>query len=54
MEYLNFYLSREVLAKIASNSNVRFKLGNAEFKFTNDQLHMMANLMILSDPASKK
>jgi len=54
MEYLNFNLTREVLTKIAANSNVRFRLGTAEFKFTNDQLRMIANLMLLSDPANKK
>jgi len=53
MEYLNFNLSREILTKIAANSTVRFRLGNAEFKFTNGQLRMLANLMMLSDPASK-
>ena len=54
MEYLNFNLTREMLTKIAANSNVRFRLGTAEFKFTNDQLRMIANLMLLSDPANKK
>jgi hypothetical protein len=54
MEYLNFNLSRDVLMKIAKNSNVRFRLGTAEFKFTSGQLRMIANLMLLSDPVSKQ
>jgi len=53
MEYLNFNLSRDVLIKVAKNSNVRFRLGKSEFRFTDDQLRMIANLMLLSDPASK-
>lgn len=54
MEYLNFNLTREVLTKIAKNSNVRFRLGSAEFNLTKGQLQMIANLMLLSNPASKK
>lgn len=50
MEYLNFVVSRDMLVKIASTSNVHFKLGDATFKFTNDQMRTLANLLELSDP----
>ncbi len=50
MEYLNFNISRDVLVKIATTSNVHFKLGDATFKFTNDQIRMLADLLMLSDP----
>lgn len=50
MEYLNFYVSRDVLVKIASNSNVHLKLGDATFKFTSGQMRMLADLLELSDP----
>lgn len=53
MEYLNFNLSRDVLSKIAESSNARFRLGKADFKFTSEQLRMIANLMLLSDPTTK-
>ena len=53
MEYLNFNLSRDVLIKVAKNSNVRFRLGKSDFRFTDDQLRMIANLMLLSDPAAR-
>lgn len=53
MEYLNFNLSRALLFKVAKNSNVHFRLGKSEFRFTDDQLRMIANLMLLSDPSSK-
>ena len=52
MEYLNFNVSRDVLVKIASASNVYFKIGDSTFKFTNDQMRMLADLLILSDPIS--
>ena len=50
MEYLNFQVSRDVLVKIASTSNVHFRLGDATFKFSNDQMRMIADLLELSDP----
>ena len=50
MEYLNFNISRDVLVKIASTSNVHFKLGDATFKFTSDQMRMLADFLLLSDP----
>lgn len=53
MEYLNFHLSREVLTKIASNANARFRLGNAQFRFAIGQQRMLADLLLLSEPATK-
>jgi len=50
MEYLNFEISRENLSKIALESNVRFQLGEAEFSFSRDQLKILADIVILSDP----
>jgi hypothetical protein len=50
MEYLNFNVSRDVLVKIAQTSNVHLKLGDSTFKFTNDQMRMLADLLELSDP----
>ena len=52
MEYLNFLISREVLVKVCSFSDVRIKLGDADFTFTKDQLRMLADLLILSDPTN--
>jgi len=54
MEYLNFNLSREMLARIASHSSVKFTLGGASFTFTKQQLQMLSNLLALSDPANNK
>lgn len=53
MEYLNFSISRDVLVKVASNSNVQFKLGDANFTFTRDQMRMLADLLELSDPMNR-
>lgn len=50
MEYLNFVISRDVLAKACSFSDVQFKLGDSNFAFTKDHLRMLADLLILSDP----
>ena len=50
MEYLNFNVSRDVLAKVASRSNVHLKLGDSSFKFTSDQMRMLADILELSDP----
>lgn len=50
MEYLNFVISRDVLVKAVSFSDVQFKLGDSNFGFTRDQLRMLADLLILSDP----
>ncbi|MFL6468949.1 MAG: hypothetical protein ACJ72Z_13405 [Pyrinomonadaceae bacterium] len=53
MEYLNFEISRDVLIKIASYSNVQFKLGDANFTFSRDQLRMFADLLIAADPLDR-
>ena len=54
MEYLNFYLSREMLARISSHSSVKFTLGGANFTFSKEQLRMIVNLLALSDPGNDK
>ena len=48
MEYLNFHLSRENLAKIAAGSNVKFHLGAAEFTFTAAQLTLFRDLLAIT------
>jgi hypothetical protein len=50
MEYLNFNISRDVLVKVASNSNVQFKLGDTIFAFSRNHMRMIADLLVLSDP----
>jgi len=54
MEYLNFNLSRDVLARISAGSNVKFTLGGASFTFSADQLKIISDLLRLSDPAYNK
>lgn len=49
MEYLNFEISRENLAKIAGRTNVKFRLGDAEFTFTRSQLKLLADILIVSE-----
>lgn len=51
MEYLNFKISRENLAKIAKASAGKLKIGNAEFQFTPEHLKTFAALIKISDPA---
>jgi hypothetical protein len=50
MEYLNFNVSRDALVKVASTSNVHLKIGDSTFKFTSDQMRMLADLLEASDP----
>jgi len=49
MEYLNFTIGRDDLAKIVRESKVRFTLGDHEFEFTANQLRMLANLLTISE-----
>ena len=49
MEYLNFDISRENLAKIAGQSDVRFMLGDQEFTFTKSQLKLLADLLVVTE-----
>ncbi|MEO7674080.1 MAG: hypothetical protein ABIU09_08405 [Pyrinomonadaceae bacterium] len=49
MEYLNFKISRENLAKIAGESNARIQLGEAGLRFTSSQLKAISDILILSD-----
>ena len=53
-EYLNFNISRDVLARISAGSNVRFTLGGASFTFSRDQLKMLASLLLISDTTYNK
>ncbi|MEP7211767.1 MAG: hypothetical protein ABI791_01745 [Acidobacteriota bacterium] len=53
MEYLNYEISREELAKIAAGSNVRFSLGGHNFTFTRQHLKIIADLLLLSDVPAK-
>jgi len=48
MEYLNFHVSREDLAKIGAGSNVKFHLGSAEFTFTSAQLTLFKDLLAIT------
>jgi len=48
MEYLNFEISRANLAKIASQSDVRFMLGEQEFTFTKSQMKLLADLLVIT------
>lgn len=50
MEYLNFKISRANLEKIAKGSNVKIKLGDAEFKFTPEHVKTFANLLKIINP----
>ena len=54
MEYLNYEISREDLAKIAAGSNVRFALGGREFTFTRQHLKIFADMLVLSEVSSGK
>ncbi len=49
MEYLNFKIARCDLAKIASGTNVRFTLGNAEFTFEPSHLELFRNILAISE-----
>jgi hypothetical protein len=48
MEYLNFDISRENLAKIAGQTDVRFHLGDEEFSFTKSQMKLFADLLTVT------
>ena len=49
MEYLNFKISRSDLAKITAENGVKFKLGPAEFTFTQSQLTLLKNFLTVTD-----
>ena len=49
MEYLNFEVSRENLAKIAGQSEVRFMLGDEEFTFTHSQMKLLADVLAVTE-----
>lgn len=52
MEYLNFKISREDLAKIAKSSTAKLKIGSAEFQFTPEHLKTFVDLIKISDPST--
>jgi len=49
MEYLNFEISRENLAKIAAREEVRFMLGNEEFRFTKSQMKLLSDMLTITE-----
>ena len=49
MEYLNFEISRENLAKIAGQTDVRFQLGDQEFTLTKSQMKLLADLLMVTE-----
>ena len=49
MEYLNFEISREKLAKIAAETEVRFQLGEQEFTFTKSQMKLIADVLAVTE-----
>jgi len=49
MEYLNFEISRENLTKIASQTDVRFQLGDEQFTFTRSQMKLFADLLQITE-----
>jgi len=53
MEYLNFRISRADLEKIARSPDVKFKLGNAELKFTPEHLKNFHDFLKLSELSEK-
>lgn len=49
MEYLNFEIARENLARIAGQSEVRFMLGDEEFTFTRSQMKLIADMLAVTE-----
>jgi hypothetical protein len=49
MEYLNFEISRENLARIAGQSELRFMLGDEEFAFTRTQMKLIADMLSITE-----
>ena len=49
MEYLNFEISRENLSKIASQTDVRFQLGDEQFTFTKSQMKLFGDLLMITE-----
>jgi hypothetical protein len=49
MEYLNFEVSRENLAKIGAEGSVRFHLGDVLFTFTPSQMKLLADLLTITE-----
>lgn len=53
MEYLNFKIKRDDLAKIANASSVKFRLGPSDFTFTPGHLAILRNMIAISDAKPK-
>lgn len=51
MEYLNFDIKRDDVAKMASDPNAKVRLGQFEINFTRQQIRTLAELLELSDPS---
>lgn len=49
MEYLNFEISRENLARIAGQTDVSFQLGDQQFTFTRSQIKLLADLLVVTE-----
>ena len=49
MEYLNFKIARDDLAKFAAEPNVKIKLGTAAFTFTAEHIAIFNNLLAATD-----
>jgi hypothetical protein len=50
-EFLNFKISREKLEKIAKAQEVKFKIGDAELKFSPEQMQILSNFLVVVNPA---
>jgi len=51
MEYLNFKISPEKLAKIGNSPEARLKIGNAEFKFLPSHLKVISGIVKIANPS---
>jgi hypothetical protein len=50
MEYLNCKITREQLERIVKNPNSTVRISQAAFKFSPDQLRLLADMLNVSDP----
>ena len=51
MEYLNFKISPENLAKIGNAAEAKIKIGNAEFKFLPSHLKVLSGIVKIANPS---
>ncbi|MEP6848585.1 MAG: hypothetical protein ABI999_07000 [Acidobacteriota bacterium] len=52
MEYINCKINRADLSKMTSGQDVRVRLGDAEFKLSVEQIHLMSDVLNISDAGS--